>query len=77
MAKFVTDRDSQASSDTVNIALAEATKLGLNHTPTIFMNGVEMVDLQLSVDYIEKTIENQLHILGISPLTTATNTNNQ
>lgn len=73
MAKFVTDRDAQQTEDTVNIALAEATKLGLDHTPTIFMNGVEMKDLQLSASYIEGVIENQLKTLGAQPIVSSTN----
>lgn len=76
MAKFVTDRDSQASADTVNLGLAEATKLGLNHTPTIFMNGKEMVDLQLSADYIKKAIENELHTLNVNTNSSTTENTN-
>ncbi len=68
MAKFIQDRDSQNVIDVVNASLAEATKLKLNHTPTVFMNGVEMVDLELTSDYIKKVIEDKLTELGIQPL---------
>lgn len=68
MAKFIQDRDSQEVIDTVNAGLAEATKLGLNHTPTVFMNGIEMVDLELSADYIKKAVEDKLAELGVQPI---------
>lgn len=60
MAKFITDRDSDSSRSIVNSALLEATKLKLNHTPTVFMNGEEMIDLQHNKDYIIKEIEKEL-----------------
>lgn len=73
MAKFVEERDSQKTKDTVNIALAEATKLGLTHTPSVFMNGKEMVDMQLSASYLEKAIESELQSLGTKETNTLEN----
>jgi len=75
MAKFVQDRDSQEVQNTVNAGLTESTKLGLNHTPTVFMNGEEMVDLQLTSEAIEKSIENKLQEMGVQPIATTTSTN--
>lgn len=68
MAKFVQDRDSEEAKKAVNEGLTESTKLGLTHTPFVFMNGVEMKDLQLTADYIEKTIEAKLQELGVNPI---------
>lgn len=73
MAKFVQDRDSQEAQKSVNDGLTEATKLGLNHTPTVFMNGLEMINLDLSVSGIEAAIENRLKELNIEPIATTTN----
>ena len=74
MSKFVIDRDSQKTKDTVSAALLEATKLQLDHTPTVFMNGVEMTDLSLSAPAIEKIIEDQLN--GGATTSTSTNLTN-
>jgi protein-disulfide isomerase len=61
MAKFIADRDSDVTKDTVNRALIEATKLGLDHTPTIYMNGEEIENLSLSPKDIQKLIEDELN----------------
>lgn len=68
MAKFIQDRDSKEVQKIVNDSLIEAKKLGLSHTPFVFMDGVEMENLQLSVEYIQEVIENRLQELGVSPL---------
>lgn len=68
MALFIKDRDSESTKDIVNKSLLEATKLGLSHTPFVFMNGVEMKDLRLSVDDIVKTIEAKISEMGIQPI---------
>lgn len=68
IAKFIEDRDSQEVSNTVNSSLSEAIKLGLNHTPTVFMNGIEMENLELSPDYIKKVIEEKLSELGVNSI---------
>ena len=64
MTKFVLDRDSQNTKDIVNAGLLEATKLQLSHTPTVFMNGEEMVDLSLSAPAIEKAIEDKINSMS-------------
>lgn len=74
MNKFVLDRDSQNVKDTVNNSLDEAVKLGLTHTPFVFMNGEEMKDLQLSASAIEKIIEDKLNGV-VSSSSTINNTN--
>ena len=61
MDKFILDRDSQNTKDAVNKSLLEATKLGLDHTPFIFMNGEEMKDLSLNADDIKKVIEDKIN----------------
>ncbi|MFO0743699.1 MAG: thioredoxin domain-containing protein [Candidatus Paceibacterota bacterium] len=61
MAKFVLDRDSEKTKDIVNAALLEATKLQLNHTPTVFINGEEWTDLSLSAQAMEKFIEDKIN----------------
>lgn len=61
MTKFVADRDSDVTKQIVDKALVEATKLQLDHTPTIYMNGLEMKNLSLSAKDIEKLIEDQLN----------------
>ncbi len=61
MVKFVADRDSVITKDIVNKALIEATKLELDHTPTVFMNGEEIKNLKLSAKDIEKLIEDKLN----------------
>ncbi len=66
--KFIKDRDSQDVVNTINNSLAEAVKLGLNHTPTVFMNGIEMQNLELSPNYIKKVIEEKLNELGVKPI---------
>lgn len=68
MAKFVQDRDSQATKDTVTKAQAEATKLGLSFTPSVFMNGVLLEGLELNSNYIKKVIEDKLKELNVSPI---------
>lgn len=73
MAKFIQDRDSQTTKDAVSAALVEATKLQLDHTPTVFMNGVEMTDLSLSASAIEKIIEDKLN-MGVAATSTASST---
>lgn len=75
MAKFIQDRDSEATKNTVNAGLLEATKLGLTHTPFVFMNGEEMVDLQLTADYIEKAIEGKLKALDPQAVSENSNLN--
>lgn len=62
MAKFVIDRDSQTTKDIVNASLKEATKLSLNHTPTIFLNGEELTNIDASKESIEKIIENKINL---------------
>lgn len=61
MNKFILDRDSDTTKEIVNKALVEATKLGLDHTPFIFMNGQEMKDLQLDTKYIQGLVEEKLN----------------
>ncbi len=61
MAKFVSDRDSEATKQIVEGALLEATKLQLDHTPTIYMDGEEMTHLSLTAKDIEKLIEDKLN----------------
>lgn len=61
ISKFITDRDSDIVKDTVNRALIEATRLELDHTPTIFMNGEEIKNMSLSAKDIEKIIEDKLN----------------
>lgn len=61
MAKFVADRDSDVTKDVVNKALIEATKLELNHTPAVYMNGVEITNLSLTAKDIEKIIEDKIN----------------
>lgn len=61
MAKFVSDRDSEITKNTVDQALIEATKLELNHTPTVYMNGIEIENLSLSASGIEKIIEDEIN----------------
>lgn len=61
MTKFVTDRDSDVTKQIVDKALVEATKLQLDHTPDIYMNGVEIKNLSLTAKDIEKIIEDQLN----------------
>lgn len=61
MAKFISDRDNDVTKDTVNRALIEATKLELDHTPTIYINGEEIKNLSLSAKDIEKIIEDKLN----------------
>lgn len=68
MAKFVQDRDSEETKNIVNAGLTEATKLGLDHTPFVFMNGMEMKDLRLDAKYIEGVIEAKLQELGVQPI---------
>ncbi len=74
MAKFIQDRDSQTTKDAVSAALVEATKLQLNHTPTLFMNGVEMTDLSLSASAIQKIIEDKINSEAM--ISTSTNSIN-
>jgi protein-disulfide isomerase len=61
MTKFVADRDSDVTHQTVDKALVEATKLQLDHTPTVYMNGVEITNLSLTAKDIEKLIEDNLN----------------
>ena len=61
MTKFIADRDSDVTKDTVSRALIEATKLELDHTPTIYMNGEEIKSLSLSAKDIEKVIEDKIN----------------
>ena len=61
MTKFVADRDSEVIKQTVEGALLEATKLQLDHTPTIYMNGEEIKNLSLNAKEIEKLIEDKLN----------------
>ncbi|MDQ1281803.1 MAG: hypothetical protein QG630_154 [Patescibacteria group bacterium] len=61
MPKFIADRDSDVTKDTVNRALIEATKLELDHTPTVYMNGEEIKNLSLSAKDIQKIIEDKLN----------------
>ncbi len=61
MAKFIADRDSKITKDIVSEALIEATKLELDHTPTVYMNGEEIKNLSLSAKDIEKIIEDKLN----------------
>lgn len=64
MTKFVLDRDSQNTKDIVNAALLEATKLQLSHTPTVFINGEEWIELSLSAQAMEKFIEDKINSIG-------------
>ena len=66
MDKFISDRDSDLVKDTVNRALIEATKLELSHTPTVYMNGVEIENLSLSAKDIEKLIEDKINEVASS-----------
>lgn len=68
MAQFLQDRDSKEVRKIVDDSLVEAKRLGLNHTPFVFMNGVEMENLRLDVGYIQNIIETKLKELGISPI---------
>lgn len=61
MAKFIADRDSEVTKQIVEGALLEATKLQLDHTPTIYMNGEEVKNLSLTAKDIEKLIEDNLN----------------
>ncbi|MEN9338560.1 MAG: hypothetical protein RI945_285 [Candidatus Parcubacteria bacterium] len=61
MNKFLLDRDSQEVKDVATNALREATKLGLNHTPTIFLNGEELENISLSVEAVQKIIEEKIN----------------
>ncbi|MEI6352937.1 MAG: thioredoxin domain-containing protein [Candidatus Nomurabacteria bacterium] len=61
MTKFVVDRDSQAAKDSVNAGLKESTQLQLDHTPTIFINGVEWSDISLTVPAMEKALEDKIN----------------
>lgn len=68
MARFILDRDSREVQKVVNDSLAETKKLGLTHTPFVFMNGLEMKDLRLSAEDIQSRIEAELQRLGVSPI---------
>lgn len=68
MAKFISDRDSGEVQKRVNDGLVESKKLGLTHTPFVFMNGLEMTRLSLSVDDIQNRIEEELERLNVSPI---------
>ncbi len=61
MAKFIQDRDSQNTKDIATNALREATKLGLNHTPTIFLNGEELQNVPLSADSLQNILEEKIN----------------
>jgi protein-disulfide isomerase len=73
MTKFVLDRDSQNTKDIVNAALLEATKLQLSHTPTVFINGEEWVELSLSAESMEKFIENKINNVSDAVATSTQN----
>ncbi|MEA4910737.1 hypothetical protein SDC9_07769 [bioreactor metagenome] len=68
MAKFISDRDSGEVQKIVNDSLTEAKKLGLTHTPFVFMNGLEMTNLSLSAEDIQNRIEQELERLNVSPI---------
>lgn len=68
MAEFIQDRDSTEVKKIVDNSLVEAKRLGLTHTPFVFMDGVEMENLRLDVNYIQNIIERRLIELGISPI---------
>lgn len=68
MAKFITDRDGKEVEKIVNDAMIESQKLGLTHTPFVFMNGLEMTNLKLSAEDIQNRIEEELQRLGVSPI---------
>ena len=73
MTKFIADRDSDATKKTLDKALVEATKLQLNRTPTIYMNGEEIENLSLSPKDIQKLIEDKIN--PPSPQTVSENSN--
>ena len=68
LEKFKTDRDSEASKNFVSESLKEASKFSLNHTPTLFLNGVEWKDVSFSTSSLTKDIEDKLKELNVSPI---------
>ena len=53
--KFKLERDSEVVKNKISDSYKEAVKIGLNHTPTIFLNGVEVKDLgELKNSILEK-----------------------
>jgi len=66
MIKFVADRDSDITKQTVDNALVEATKLQLDHTPTVYMNGEEITNLSLTAKDVEKIIEDKINNVSAS-----------
>ena len=61
MARFIQDRDSEVTKDIATNALREATKLALNHTPTIFLNGEELQNVPLSTEALQSIIEEKIN----------------